>query len=78
MENKMYEDFGVNLSKAQIRKLYDTHKKKVGATIRITKKNVHRDHKFPLTKTQITRIKKSKTGLDLNLSATQLKHLEKT
>ena len=36
------------------------------------------DHKLPLTKTQINRIQKSKTGLDLNLSATQLKHLEKT
>jgi len=78
MEKKMYEDFGINLSKAQIKKLYDAHKKKVGVTIRITKKKLHGDHKLPLTKTQITRIKKSKTCLDFNLSATQLKPLEKT
>jgi len=56
----MYEDFGVNLSKAQIKKNYDVHKKKVGVAIRITKKNLHGDHKLPLTKIQITRIKKIK------------------
>jgi len=36
----MYEDFGVSLSKAQIKKLYDAHKKKVGVTIRITKQKL--------------------------------------
>jgi len=77
MENAKYENFGVNLSKAQIKKLSDAHKKKVGVTIRLTKNNLHGEHKLPLTKTQITRIKKSKTDLDLNVSATQLKHLEK-
>jgi len=58
MENKMYKDFGVKLSKAQIKKLHNAHKKKVGVTIRITKKNVHGDHKLPMTKTQINRITK--------------------
>jgi len=58
MENTRYENFGVNLSKAQIKKLYDAHKKKVEVTIRMTKKNLHGDHKLPLTKTQIPRIKK--------------------
>jgi len=77
MENAMYKNFGVNSSKAQIKKLSDAHKKQVGVTIRLTKNNLHGKHKLPLTKTQITRIKKSQTGLDLNLSASQLIHLEK-
>ena len=35
-------------------------------------------HKLPLTRTQINRIKKSKNGIQLRLSASQLKHMEKT
>src|SRR5258708_10778594 len=76
--NNKYEYIGVNLSKAQIKKLYIAHKKKVSVTIRLTKKNLFGDNKLPLTKTQINKIRSSKSGLDLNLSIAQLKHLEKT
>ena len=78
MENTIYEYFGVNLSKGQIKNLDVAHKNRVSVKIRLAKKNLFGDHKLPLTKTQINRIQKSKTGLDLNLSAAQLKHLEKT
>jgi len=78
MDNTRYENFGVNLSKAQIKKLDIAHKKRVGVTIRLSKKNLFGDHKLPLTKTQINRINKAKAGLDLNLSAAQLRYLEKT
>ena len=49
--------------------------------IRLTHNNLQGNHKLPLTQTQITQINKAKhsnKGSDLKLSATQLKHLEKT
>ena len=40
--------------------------------------NSHGEHKLPLTQTQINRINKATTGIDLKLSKAQIKHLEKT
>ena len=36
------------------------------------------NHKLPLTQRQINKIQKSRTGIDLELSVSALKHLEKT
>jgi len=72
-----YHDYGVNLSKGQAKKIYNAYKKGTGATIRLVKLNLQGDHKLPLTPTQINKIKKAKNGVQLNLSETQLKHLEK-
>ncbi len=73
-----YENFGVNLSTAQAKKIINASKKHAGVRIRLSKNNLVGNHKLPLTKTQINRLTKSKTGVDLNLSAAQLKYCEKT
>ena len=73
-----YHDYGVNLSKGQAKKIYNAYKKGTGVTIRLVKLNLQGDHKLPLTQTQINKIKKAKNGVQLNLSETQLKHMEKT
>src|SRR6266568_4215007 len=78
MENTKYENFGVNLSTAQAKKIINASKKHAGVRIRLSKNNLVGSHKLPLTKTQINRLTKSKTGVDLNLSAAQLKYCEKT
>ncbi len=78
MENTRYENFGVNLSTAQAKKIINASKKQAGVRIRLSKNNLVGSHKLPLTKTQINRLTKSKTGVDLNLSAAQLKYCEKT
>src|ERR1051325_9362381 len=73
-----YQNFGVNLSKGQARKIHDAHSKGIGATVRLSKANLQGDHKIPLTQTQINKIKKAKNGVQLKLSESQLKHMEKT
>src|SRR6266581_4040016 len=78
MENSKYENFGVNLSTAQAKKIINASKKHAGVRIRLSKNNLVGNHKLPLTKTQINRLTKSKTGVDLSLSAAQLKYCEKT
>ena len=72
-----YHQYGVNLSKGQADKICNAHKKGTGVTIRLTTLNLQGDHKLPLTQTQINKIKKAKNGVQLNLSETQLKHMEK-
>ena len=73
-----YQKYGVNLSKVQAQKIVIAHKKATGASIRLSNSNLHGDHKLPLTQTQINKIKKAKHGVQLELSETQLKHMEKT
>src|SRR6478609_7308302 len=73
-----YHQYGVNLSRGQAKKIYVAHRKGTGATIKLAKLNLQGDHKLPLTQTQINKIKKVKNGVQLNLSETQLKHMEKT
>ena len=72
-----YEMFGVNLTKFQIQKLLNAAKKAHDVKIRITKNNLHGEHRLALTMKQINRIKKAKAGIDLTLSSAQLQHLEK-
>ena len=73
-----YQNYGVNLSKGQAKKIVDANKKGGNAIIRLSKANLHGDFKLPLTQTQINKIKKAKNGVQLNLSEPQLKHMEKT
>src|SRR5271156_1798849 len=72
-----YHMYGLNLSKEQIEKIALAANKRREVKIRLSKNNLHGDHKLPLTQRQINRIKKSKTGIDLLLSVSQLQHLEK-
>jgi hypothetical protein len=73
-----YHMHGINLSKNQAQKIITASKKDRSVKIRLSKDNLHGDYKLPLTQTQIKRINKTKTGLDLELSASQLKHMEKS
>ena len=68
---------GVTLSIGQAKKLQTAINKEREITLRLSYKNLHGDHKLPLTKTQINRINKTKTGMDLKLSVSQLKYSEK-
>src|SRR5260221_11616675 len=73
-----YQEYGVNLSIEQIKKIKPVYNKGTNVTIRVSKENIRGDHKLTLTKTQINKIKKAKNGIQLNLSETQLKHMGKT
>jgi len=73
-----YQNFGVNLTPGQAKKIVTAHKNKTGCVIRLSKSNVHGDYKLPLTQTQINRIKNATKGIDLKLTVAQLKHMEKT
>ena len=73
-----YHMYGLNLSKEQIEKIALAANKRRDVKIRLSKNNLQGDHKLPLTQRQINKIKKSKTGIDLGLSASQLQHLEKS
>jgi hypothetical protein len=44
----------------------------------LKKDDLHGDFKLPLTQTQLNRINKVKTGIQLTLSETQLAHMKKT
>ena len=48
-----YEQYGVNLSPEQAKKIVSAHKKGIGTTIKLTKNNLEGDHKLALTQTQI-------------------------
>src|SRR6266536_2111475 len=73
-----YQKYGVNLSTEQIKKIKSAYDKGTNVTIRVSKENLRGDHKLPLTKTQINKIKKAKDGIQINLSETQLKYMDKT
>ena len=73
-----YQNFGVNLSKGQAKKIYDASKKEGSVTIRLSKNDLNGSINLPLTQTQINKIKKAKNGVQLNLSEAQLKHMNKT
>jgi len=73
-----YHDYGVKLSKGQITKIFQSHRKGIGLTIRLSKSHVNGDNKLPLTQTQLSKMLKATTGVQLNLSAAQIKHMEKS
>ena len=72
-----YQEHGLNITTKQLKKILTAGEKKTTVTIRILKKNLHGDHKLLLTKTQIKRINKATSGLDLKLSITQVKKIHK-
>ena len=75
-----YHQYGVNLTVGQVKKMKTAQKKGTGTSIRLPKNNLEGNHMLPLTQTQINKIKKvkAKAGVQLNLSAAQLSHMEKT
>ena len=72
-----YHTYGLNLSKGQIEKIVLAAKQHREVKIRLSKNNLQGDHKLPLTQRQVNKIKKSKTGIDLELSASQLRQFKK-
>jgi hypothetical protein len=72
-----YTPYGVTLTEGQIQKIKSAHDNDREITIRISKKNLSGNMNIPLTQTQINKIKKSKSGVDLCLSKAQLKHMNK-
>ena len=72
-----YIMYGLTLTKGQIQKLQSAHNHDKGITIRISKNNLSGNMKLPLTQSQINKINKATTGLELCLSKAQLKHMEK-
>jgi hypothetical protein len=73
-----YKNFGVTLTKGQAKKIHDALNKDGSVTIRLSKDNLHGNINLPLTQTQINKIKKSKNGVQLKLSKSQIEHMEKT
>ena len=73
-----YQMYGLTLSHAQTQKIREAADNNSSVTIRLTKKNLSGNNELPLTQSQINRINKAKTGLDLTLSCAQVKHLKKT
>jgi hypothetical protein len=71
-----YISYGVNLSEYQLIKLNNAVENNCATSIRLTKNNLHGNHKLPLTQTQINKIKKAKNGVDLKLSASQLQAIK--
>ena len=70
---------GLNLTDNQLEKIIKASKNQEGVVLRISKDNRNGDvHKIPQTNRQINKIRKSKNGLILSLSSTQLKYLEKS
>ena len=79
MASSRYISHGLNLTDNQLEKIIRASQNKQGVVVRITKDNLNGNpHKIPLTRTQIHRITKAKNGLNLFLSSSQLKYLEKS
>jgi hypothetical protein len=74
----IYTNYGVTLSENQIRKLQKARNSDCDVTLRISKPNLTGKMNLPLTNTQINKIKKTKSGVQLTLSKSQLSHLEKS
>jgi hypothetical protein len=72
-----YEMYGLSLSDAQTQKIRKASDKIASVTIRLSKNNLSGSYELPLTQTQINRIRKTETGLDLTLSCAQMKQLNK-
>jgi len=75
-----YNMHGVALTKTQAHKIIRAAEKHDSVVIRLKHNQLQGNQKLPLTKTQIMQInraQKANKGIDLKLSAAQLKHLEK-
>ena len=79
MAGTNYIYYGLNLTDNQLEKIIKASKNHEGVVLRISKDNRNGDvHKISLTNRQINKIRKTKNGLNLTLSSTQLKYLEKS
>lgn len=67
---------GLSLTDGQLQKIIRSANKHESATIRLVPKNFTGNHKLPLTKTQINKLNRAKTGVNLTLSYAQLKHID--
>jgi hypothetical protein len=72
-----YYSHGLSLTDGQLKKLITSAKRQSSVSIRLSKDHLSGSHKLPLTKSQINRIKNSKTGLNLTLSYAQIKNINK-
>jgi len=72
-----YLEHGLTITQGQLKKILTAGKQGKSLTIRISKKNLHGDNMLLLTKTQINKIMKSTSGLDLTLSPPQVKKIYK-
>ena len=79
MASSRYISHGLNLTDNQLEKIIRASQNEQGVVVRITKSNPNGNlHEIPLTLTQINRITEAKNGLNLFLSSSQLKYLEKS
>ena len=79
MASTNYINYGLNLTKNQLEKIKKAYENHEGVVLRIAKDNGKSDvHKIPLTKRQINKINKTKNGMILFLSSTQVKYFEKS
>jgi hypothetical protein len=72
-----YTSYGVTLTTGQIRKIKKSHDNGLDVTIKIPKGNLKGNDKLYLTDTQINKIKKSTSDVQLRLSKSQLDYMEK-
>jgi hypothetical protein len=72
-----YTSYGVTLTVGQIRKIKKSHDNGLDVTIKIPKGNLNGNDKIYLTETQINKIKKAASGVQLKLSKSQLDYMEK-
>jgi hypothetical protein len=73
----VYYKYGVHLSEGVKKKIANACKKGISISIKLSKKNLHGNDMLALTQTQINKIKNAKHGVQLNLSASQLKYMIK-
>ena len=66
---------GLSLTGGQIKKIIKAAIEHESVTIRLSRNNLIGNHKLPLTRTQINRINRAQTGVNLTLSYSQIKHI---
>ena len=74
----VYHKHGVNLSDGQKSKLSTAYKKGISISIKLSRKDLHGNDMLALTETQLNKLRKAENGVQLHLSVSQLKYMEKT
>ena len=72
-----YTSYGLSLTEGQIRKISNACDKGREVTIRIPKKSLSGSNRLPLTQTQVNKVTKSASGVELRLSKAQVAHMKK-
>jgi len=70
-----YYMYGLSLADGQIKKIISSANKHESVTIRLSRDNFTGKHKLLLTKAQIDRLHRAKTGVNLTLSYSQIKNI---